>query len=37
MGAMNLGQASPYVEAFSIAKGSAAKIYGIMERYKIPL
>jgi ATP-binding cassette subfamily B (MDR/TAP) protein 1 len=32
MGAMNMGQASPYVEAFSIARGSAAVIFGIMDR-----
>jgi hypothetical protein len=32
MGAMNMGQASPYVEAFSIARGAAAVIFGIMDR-----
>jgi hypothetical protein len=32
MGAMNMGQASPYVEAFSIARGSAAVIFGIIDR-----
>ena len=32
MGAMNVGQASPYIEAFSIAKGSAAIIFDIIDR-----
>ena len=32
MGAMNMGQASPYVEAFSIARGAAAVIFGIIDR-----
>ena len=32
MGAMNVGQASPYVEAFSIARAAAAAIFGIIDR-----
>ena len=32
MGAMNLGQASPYMEAFSIARGSATTIFSIIDR-----
>ncbi len=32
MGAMNVGQASPYVEAFSMAKGAAATIFAIIDR-----
>lgn len=32
MGAMNVGQATPYVEAFSMAKASAANIFNIIER-----
>ena len=32
MGAMNVGQASPYIEAFSMAKGSAALIFQIIDR-----
>ena len=31
MGAMNVGQASPYIEAFSMAKGSAALIFRIID------
>ena len=33
MGAMNLGQASPYIEAFAMAKGGAKKIFSIIDRY----
>ena len=32
MGAMNVGQASPYIEAFSMAKGAAAMIFDIIDR-----
>lgn len=32
MGAMNVGQASPYLEAFSVARGAAAAIFEIVER-----
>ena len=32
MGAMNVGQASPYIEAFSMAKGAAAVIFSIIDR-----
>ena len=33
MGAMNLGQASPYIEAFAMAKGAARTIFHIIDRY----
>ena len=32
MGAMNVGQAAPYVEAFSMARGAAAAIFDIIDR-----
>lgn len=32
MGAMNVGQATPYVEAFSVARGAAAQIFDIIDR-----
>ena len=32
LGALNVGQASPYIEAFSIAKGSASAIFKIIDR-----
>lgn len=32
MGAVNVGQATPYVEAFSMAKASAANIFAVIER-----
>lgn len=32
MGSMNIGQASPYVEALSVARAAAASIYSIIER-----
>ncbi len=32
MGAMNVGQASPYVEAFSTAKAAAAAIFAVIDR-----
>lgn len=32
MGSMYIGQASPYIEAFNIARGSAANIFSIIER-----
>lgn len=32
MGAMNVGQTAPYVEAFSVARGAAATIFNIVER-----
>ncbi|KAG7166971.1 ATP-dependent translocase ABCB1-like [Homarus americanus] len=35
MGAMNVGQAAPYFEAFSVARGAAATIYDIIERKSV--
>ena len=32
MGAMNVGQATPYVEAFSMARAAAATIFSIIDR-----
>ena len=32
MGAMNIGQASPYVEAFSIARAAAAAVFTVIDR-----
>jgi len=32
MGAMNVGQAAPYVEAFASAKAAAAAIFAIIDR-----
>ncbi|XP_045621631.1 ATP-dependent translocase ABCB1 [Procambarus clarkii] len=32
MGAMNIGQAAPFLEAFNIARGAAATIFDIIER-----
>ncbi|XP_042225494.1 ATP-dependent translocase ABCB1-like isoform X2 [Homarus americanus] len=32
MGAMTVGQAAPYMEAFSVARGAAATIFDIVER-----
>ncbi|CAG0893493.1 unnamed protein product [Darwinula stevensoni] len=32
MGAMNVGQASPYIEAFAVAKGVAGTLYEIIDR-----
>ncbi len=32
MGAMNVGQATPYVEAFSMARAAAATIFNIIDR-----
>ena len=32
MGAMNIGQASPYVEAFAIARAAAAAIFTVIDR-----
>ena len=32
MAAMNVGQASPYVESFSTAKAAAAAIFAIIDR-----
>ncbi|XP_040579247.1 ATP-dependent translocase ABCB1 isoform X1 [Lepeophtheirus salmonis] len=31
MGAMNIGQASPYVEAFAIARGAASSVFQIIQ------
>lgn len=31
MAAMSLGASSPFIEAFGIAKGAAAKVYNIIE------
>lgn len=35
MGSMNIGMASPYIEAFGIAKGACAKIFKIIEQIPI--
>ncbi|XP_034477395.1 ATP-dependent translocase ABCB1 [Drosophila innubila] len=32
MGSMNIGMASPYIEAFGIAKGACAKVFQIIEQ-----
>ncbi|EDW61888.1 ATP-dependent translocase ABCB1 [Drosophila virilis] len=32
MGSMNLGSASPYIEAFGIARGACAKVFHIIEQ-----
>ena len=32
MGAMNVGQATPYVEAFSMAKAAAGIIFAVIDR-----
>lgn len=32
MASMNFGMSSPYIEAFSIAKGAGAKIYSVIHR-----
>lgn len=32
MGAMNLGQAAPYMESFSMAKSAAASIFAVIDR-----
>nr|WEU75111.1 ABCB1-mScarlet-I fusion protein [Vector pPB-pCoBlast-actin5c-abcb1(67-1411)-mScI] len=32
MGAMNMGQAAPFMEAFNIARGAAANVYEVLER-----
>lgn len=32
IGAMQIGQATPYVEAFSVARGAAANIFAIIDR-----
>ena len=32
MGAMNVGQAAPYVEAFASAKAAAAAIFAVIDR-----
>ena len=32
LGAMNVGQATPYVEAFSMAKGAASTIFAVIDR-----
>lgn len=32
MGSMNLGMASPYIEAFGIAKGAGAKVFNLIEQ-----
>ncbi|XP_064542584.1 ATP-dependent translocase ABCB1-like [Drosophila montana] len=35
MGSMNIGMASPYIEAFGIAKGACAKVFHIIEQIPI--
>ncbi|EDW02070.1 ATP-dependent translocase ABCB1 [Drosophila grimshawi] len=35
MGSMNIGMASPYIEAFGIAKGACAKVFQIIEQIPI--
>ena len=32
MGAMNVGQATPYVEAYSMARAAAATIFSVIDR-----
>lgn len=32
MGSMNVGQTTPYLEAFSIARGAAVKIFNVIDR-----
>ncbi|XP_037948708.1 ATP-dependent translocase ABCB1-like isoform X1 [Teleopsis dalmanni] len=32
MGSMNIGMASPYIEAFGIAKGACAKVFNLIEQ-----
>ncbi|PNF40555.1 hypothetical protein B7P43_G07604, partial [Cryptotermes secundus] len=32
VGSMNFGLSSPYIEAFSIAKGAAAKVFSVIDR-----
>ncbi|XP_069683614.1 ATP-dependent translocase ABCB1 [Periplaneta americana] len=32
MGSMNFGMSSPYIEAFSIARGAGAKVYSVIDR-----
>ena len=32
MGAMNVGQAAPYIEAFNVARGAAATLFDVIER-----
>jgi len=32
MGAMNIGQAAPYMESFSMAKSAAASIFEVIDR-----
>jgi len=32
MGAMQIGQSSPYVEAFSVARSAAASIFDVIDR-----
>jgi ATP-binding cassette subfamily B (MDR/TAP) protein 1 len=32
MGSMNLGMSSPFIEAFSIAKGAGAKVFSVIDR-----
>lgn len=32
MGAMNMGQAAPFMEAFSVGRGAAANVFEVLER-----
>jgi ATP-binding cassette subfamily B (MDR/TAP) protein 1 len=32
MASMNFGMSSPYIEAFSIAKGAGAKVFSVIHR-----
>lgn len=32
MGAQNMGLASPHVEAFGVARGSAANVFSVLDR-----
>jgi ATP-binding cassette subfamily B (MDR/TAP) protein 1 len=32
MASMNLGMTSPFIEAFSIAKGAGAKVFSVIDR-----
>ena len=35
MGAMNMGQAAPFMEAFNVARGAAANVYLVLERHSL--
>jgi len=35
MASMNFGMSSPYIEAFSIAKGAGAKVFSVIDRVSL--